>query len=145
MSGELSSTPSPHPRGLERRSNRRRNPWSRLPAFKRGPNIDDMPWPFRANVRGSAWRTYVGAPIVTVLVVWARLTLDSSWGHLHNRHLVFFPTVMLCAWVGGLRAGVLSAVISTVALSYFWAGPALGFAGFRPEVVLFFLTSVGIC
>ncbi len=87
---------------------------------------------------------YAGAGAFTALVVAGRLALDPWWGREHNRHLVFLPTVMLAAWLGGFGAGVLSAVITTLALAYFWTEPIhtpqLSF-----DLVLFFAVSLVIC
>ena len=41
--------------------------------------------------------------------------------------ITFFPAVMLAALYGGLRAGLLAAVLSTVVADYFWIGP-VGFS-----------------
>ena len=65
--------------------------------------------------------------MLTALVVAARLELDPRWGRQHNRHLVFLPTVLLAAWLGGFGPGLLSTILSTAALAYFWADPAHGF------------------
>jgi len=63
-----------------------------------------------------AWQRYGIAVAVTLLVIAGRLALDPWWGHLHNRHLVFLPTVMFAAWLGGFRPGVVSSLLSTIAL-----------------------------
>ena len=44
------------------------------------------------------------------LVVLGRLALNPWWGVQQNRHLVFLPTVLLAAWLGGFGPGVVSAV-----------------------------------
>src|SRR4051812_21977712 len=95
--------------------------------------------------RRSTWRTYVGAVVMTGAVIWGRLALDASWGHQRNRHLVFFPTVMLSAWFGGFRAGLLSTALSTLAISYFWTGPQRGVWAVNPELALFFVIGIAIC
>lgn len=74
----------------------------------------------RHAARRSAWLRYGAAVLLTCLVVAGRVALDPIWGHRHNRHLVFIPTVLVAAWLGGLGPGVLSAVLSTLALGYFW-------------------------
>lgn len=92
----------------------------------------------------SAWVRYAGAGLLTALVVVGRLALDPRWGRQHNRHLVFLPTVLLAAWLGGFGPGLLSTAISTVALTYFWADPAHGFHA-NADLVLFFAVGVMIC
>jgi signal transduction histidine kinase len=92
----------------------------------------------------SAWLRYGGAGVLTALVVVARLELDPRWGRQHNRHLVFLPTVLLVAWLSGFGPGLLSTVLSTVALAYFWADPGHGFHA-TADLVLFFVVSVMIC
>ena len=74
----------------------------------------------RHATQRSAWRRYGAAVLLTCLVVAGRVALDPIWGHRHNRHLVFIPTVLVAAWLGGLGPGVVSAVLSTLALGYFW-------------------------
>jgi signal transduction histidine kinase len=95
--------------------------------------------------RRPAWRRYGAAVVLTLLVVAGRLALDPSWGRQHNRHLVFLPTVMLAAWLGGLGPGLVASVISAVALGAFWTEPANGLSRMNVELVLFFVISVAIC
>jgi signal transduction histidine kinase len=83
--------------------------------------------------------------VLTVLVILGRLALNPSWGRLHNRHLVFLPTVMLAAWLGGFGPGLASALLSTVALDYFWTTPAQTLLHGNFELMLFLLISVAIC
>ena len=79
-----------------------------------------------------------------MLVIAGRLALDPVWGRQHNRHLVFLPTVMLAAWFGGFGPGMLSVILSTLALGRFWTESASG-AHVNSDLVLFFLVSVAIC
>src|SRR6185369_9589050 len=48
-----------------------------------------------------AWWRYLGAVLLTSLVIAGRLALNPLWGRSHNRHLVFLPTVLIAAWLGG--------------------------------------------
>jgi len=90
------------------------------------------------------WQRYGAAGLLTVTVVAGRLALDPWWGRQQNRHLVFLPTVMLAAWLGGFGPGLLSATICTLALATFWTGTVHGLsAGF--ELVLFLGVSTAIC
>jgi len=92
-----------------------------------------------------AWLRYGAAVLLTCLVVAGRVALDPWWGHQHNRHLVFIPTVMVAAWFGGLGPGLLSAALATVALGDFWIDPAHEPAGVAVvEVALFFAVGVAV-
>jgi signal transduction histidine kinase len=87
----------------------------------------------RVNIRDSAvkirskalsrpaWQRYLTAAALTLAVVGARLALNPWWGLQQNRHLVLLPTVMLAAWWCGFRPGVVSAVLSTLALHVLWS------------------------
>jgi signal transduction histidine kinase len=93
----------------------------------------------------SAWLRYGWAVLLTSLVVAGRVALDPVWGHRHNRHLVFIPTVLVAAWLGGLGPGVLSAVLSTLALGYFWMDVARESVGVSVlELSLFFAIGVAL-
>ncbi|HVT07306.1 MAG TPA: ATP-binding protein [Polyangia bacterium] len=92
----------------------------------------------------SPWLRYGSAIGLTALVVAGRLALDPVWGRQHNRHLVFLPTVMLAAWVGGFGPGVVSAAISTLALACFWSDRA-GHPHLNADLALFLLVAVSIC
>jgi signal transduction histidine kinase len=76
-------------------------------------------------------------------VVAGRLALDPWWGRQQNRHLVFLPAVMLTAWLFGFGPGLVSVVVSLVALACFWSGGGTGRVQF--ELVMFLIMSVAIC
>jgi signal transduction histidine kinase len=101
----------------------------------------------RGSLRGEglrpAWLRYGGAALLTLAVVAARLGADPLWGRLRNRHLVLLPTVMLAAWLGGLGPGLLSTVLSTVALMVYFADPAR--TRVSPDLVLFVVVSAAVC
>ncbi|HXI54599.1 MAG TPA: HAMP domain-containing sensor histidine kinase [Polyangia bacterium] len=82
---------------------------------------------------------------MTLLVVAGRMALDPWWGHHHNRHLVFLPTVMIAAWLGGLGPGLLSATLCTSALAIFWNDSGESFLRSNSDLVLFALVSVATC
>jgi signal transduction histidine kinase len=75
------------------------------------------------SVRRPAWQRYGAAFGLSAVVIAGRSALDPVWGHTHNRHLVFLPTVMLSAWLGGWGPGAMSAVMTSLALGAFWSGP----------------------
>lgn len=92
-----------------------------------------------------AWQRYLLAVLLTLAVVLGRLALNPWWGVQQNRHLVLLPTVLLAAWLGGFRAGVISVVLSTLSLHTLWSKePGLLHAP-TMDVVLFFGFSLVIC
>jgi len=115
-----------------------------LPAAREKRTLFWVKSPGSAAEPRRVWQRYVVAAALTVLVAAGRLALDPWWGRQHDRHLVFLPTVMLAAWLGGLGPGLLSATLSTVALATFWAEPVPGLYA-SAELVLFFGVSAAIC
>ncbi|MES1206750.1 MAG: ATP-binding protein [Pseudomonadota bacterium] len=97
-----------------------------------------------ARARRPWWVRYGAALGLTALVVAGRLALDPVWGRQHNRHLVFLPTVMLAAWIGGFGPGFVSAVLSTLALAYFWSDRG-GPPHFNADLALFLFVALWIC
>jgi len=92
-----------------------------------------------------AWQRYLVAIALTLAVVLGRLALNPWWGVQQNRHLVLLPTVMLAAWWGGLRPGIVSALLSTLALQLLWSKePGLVHLP-TVDVVLFLAVSLVIC
>jgi signal transduction histidine kinase len=86
---------------------------------------------------------YCGGIVVTLLVVLGRLGMNPWWGVRSNRHLFFFPTVMLVSWFGGFGPGLVSAAISTVAIAYFWTARGSP-QNAVPELTLFFVIATAI-
>ena len=62
----------------------------------------------------------VGAAIVAVLL---RLALNPVWG-IRFPHIMLIPAIMLGSWLGGLWPGIVTTVITGVALEDFWIEPA---------------------
>jgi signal transduction histidine kinase len=92
-----------------------------------------------------AWQRYLAAIALTLAVVLARLALNPWWGVQQNRHLVLLPTVTLAAWLGGFRPGVVSVLLSTLALHLLWSKEP-GFLHLPPvDLVLFLGFSLVIC
>ena len=92
-----------------------------------------------------AWLRYLVAVALTVLVVGLRVALNPWWGLQQNRHLVLLPAVMLAAWLGGFRPGVVSACLSTLALHVLWSKAPSHLHWPRVDVVLFLAFSLVIC
>src|SRR5882672_7411913 len=92
-----------------------------------------------------AWQRYGGAIALTIVVVAGRRALDPYWGHSHNRHLVFLPTVMAAVWFGGFGPGLIATALTTAALYFFWSdAPGLWHLP-SSDLVLFSLIGVAIC
>jgi signal transduction histidine kinase len=100
----------------------------------------------RSTVLGRpAWQRYLVATALTLLVVLGRLALNPWWGVQQNRHLVLLPTVTLAAWLGGFRPGVVSVLLSTLALHVLWSKQP-GLAHWPPvDLLLFVGFSLVIC
>ena len=92
-----------------------------------------------------AWQRYLLAIVLTLAVVLGRLALNPWWGVQQNRHLVFLPTVLLAAWLGGFGPGVVSVLLSTLALHVLWSKEP-GLLHLPPvDLVLFLGFSLVIC
>ena len=101
---------------------------------------------FRSKVlMRSAWQRYLVAIALTLLVVLGRLALNPWWGVQQNRHLVLLPTVMLATWLGGFRPGVVSALLSALALQLLWSKEPGLLHPPAMDVVLFLGFSLVIC
>jgi signal transduction histidine kinase len=96
--------------------------------------------------RPGAWRAYVLSAALAAAVVAGRLGLDPWFGHYHNRHLFFLPTVMLAAWLWGFGPGLLAAALFSVALRlYFSQGTNETFLRANSDIFLFALVSAAVC
>ncbi len=86
---------------------------------------------------------YSLAIVVTALAVLATLILAPHW---NPRHLLlpFYPAVMLSAWFGGFGPGVLTTVLSALAIDYFWLPPTPGFGMREPGDFMGFLLFLGV-
>jgi signal transduction histidine kinase len=98
----------------------------------------------RARSR-AGWRGYPLAGVLAVGMVAGRLALDPWFGHHHNRHLFFLPTVMLAAWLWGFGPGLVAAAVFSVALRLYWGEPAESFVRANSDILLFALLSAVIC
>ena len=96
-------------------------------------------------LRWSAWQRYLAAITLTLLVVVGRAALNPWWGVQQNRHLLLLPTVMLATWLGGFRPGVVSALLSTLALQLLWSKTPGLLHRPRMDELLFLGFSLVIC
>jgi signal transduction histidine kinase len=109
-------------------------------------DFQTLPMEIRSNVLARpAWQRYLVATTLTLAVVLGRLALNPWWGVQQNRHLVLLPTVLLSAWLCGLRPGIASALISTLALQLLWSKEPGLLHPPTMDVVLFLGLSLVIC
>src|SRR5436853_441639 len=86
---------------------------------------------------------YSLAIVLTALAVLATLILAPHW---NPRHLLlpFYPAVMLSAWFGGFGPGLLTTLLSALAMDYFWLPPAPGFGIREPGDLMGFILFLGV-
>jgi signal transduction histidine kinase len=78
-------------------------------------------------------------------VVAGRIALDGWFGHTHNRHLLFLPTVTLAAWLWGFGPGATATAVFSIALAGYWRDPREAFVRANSDIFLFMLVSAGAC
>jgi perosamine synthetase len=83
------------------------------------------------------------AAVVTALGVGASLLLAPHWSP-HHLLLPFYPAVMLSAWFGGFGPGLLTTLLSALAMDYFWLPPAPGFGIREPGDLMGFLLFLAV-
>src|SRR3989475_9879695 len=83
------------------------------------------------------------AAVLTALAILASLLLAPHW---NPRHLLlpFSPAVMLSAWFGGFGPGLLTTLLSALAMDYFWLPPAPGFGIREPGDLMGFILFLGV-
>jgi len=83
------------------------------------------------------------AVVLTALAVLATLLLAPHW---NPRHLLlpFYPAVMLSAWFGGFGPGLLTTLLSALAMDYFWLPPAPGFGIREPGDLMGFMLFLAV-
>jgi PAS domain S-box-containing protein len=57
-----------------------------------------------------------------LMAILARRALDPFWGE-NLPFILFFPAIMLSAWVGGAWAGIVTTAVCAAGAGYFWLGP----------------------
>lgn len=96
---------------------------------------------------GSGPSSFLGryglAVVLTALAVLASLFLAPHW---NPRHLLlpFYPAVMLSAWFGGFGPGLLTTLLSALAMDYFWLPPTPGFGIREPGDLMGFMLFLGV-
>src|SRR5881296_4055244 len=91
----------------------------------------------------SLLKHYGLAAVLTALAILASLLLAPHW---NPRHLLlpFYPAVMLSAWFGGFGPGLLTTLLSALAMDYFWLPPAPGFGIREPGDLMGFILFLGV-
>jgi signal transduction histidine kinase len=98
----------------------------------------------RERPRGG-WIGYLSSAGLSVSVTIGRLSLNGWFGHNHNRHLIFLPTVTLAAWLWGFGPGLLATAVFGVALRAFWFEGHESFFHAYSDIVLFAAVGAGAC
>jgi PAS domain S-box-containing protein len=80
----------------------------------------------RLNKR--SWLLAYGAAVIaTALAILIRLALNPLIGGEAMRFTMFFPAVLVSAWYGGFRGGMLSIVLSALAADYYFLSSSKSF------------------
>jgi PAS domain S-box-containing protein len=66
------------------------------------------------------------AVVCAAAAILARMSLDSLWGPQYP-YLVFYPAILLAAWVGGLGPGLLTTGLCGLAAAFYWIPPSQTF------------------
>src|SRR5436190_20065816 len=78
-------------------------------------------------VRPAPWKRY-GVAVVAVIAATAATQLLTSLMSVRFPSALFFVAVVGAAWYGGVRAGLLAAVLAVFSIAYFIVPPAASFA-----------------
>jgi len=91
----------------------------------------------------SLLKRYGLAAVLTALAILASLLLAPHWT---PRHLLlpFYPAVMLSAWFGGFGPGLLTTLLSALAMDYFWLPPTFAFGMQEPGDLIGFVLFLGV-
>jgi two-component system CheB/CheR fusion protein len=75
-----------------------------------------------AAIAASPVRRYALAVALALAAIGLRRVLDPLWGD-ELPLILFFPAVMVSAWLGGAAAGTITTIICAMAAKYFWIPP----------------------
>src|SRR5438445_91118 len=91
----------------------------------------------------SLLKRYGLAAVLTALAILASVLLAPHW---NPRHLLlpFYPAVMLSAWFGGFGPGLLTTLLSALAMDYFWLPPTFAFGMQEPGDLIGFVLFLGV-
>lgn len=96
----------------------------------------------------STWVIYLFAVLVAVAVVMVRFALNGVLGDLHPFHLPLLG-VVLVAWYGGFRPGMVTLAVTTVLIAFLFLPPQGSFVIERLAdvigIALFLFTGLGVC
>jgi len=104
----------------------------------------DARWRVERRHRLSPELAYTVAAAMAGLAAILRLMLNPEWGDKYP-FIFFFPAIALSSWLGGLRPGLLTTLLSFAASAYFWLRPYGSFAVEEPSdlVALLMLSLIG--
>jgi K+-sensing histidine kinase KdpD len=100
-------------------------------------------------MKRNSWPVAIAiALLATIAATVLRLSLIPLIGDYALPVTIFFPAVLVSAWYGGFRAGVLSILFSTVAAAYFFTFPPHSFVVSDPvdriTLLVFVVVGLGI-
>ena len=81
---------------------------------------------FGAPALRSRWARYTTSAAVIAIVVGIRAFLIPAWSLAHP-YLLFYPGIVLAAWVGGFGPGILATVLAALSLAALWLPPFYSF------------------
>src|SRR5262249_6687530 len=93
------------------------------PITLRDPQVKKRPWPL----------VYGAAVLATIAAISLRLALTPVIGTESMRYTLLFLAVLFSAWYGGFRAGVLSILLSALAVDYYFVPPMHTFGLIDPR------------
>src|SRR5215471_12509167 len=99
--------------------------------------------------KNRSWLTAYGvAVLTTVAATLLRMALIPLIGEHDIPFITYFPAVLISAWYGGFRAGLMSLLISTAAAGFFFTYPPRSFwipnSTDRIALVIFLVVGFGI-
>jgi signal transduction histidine kinase len=91
------------------------------------------------------WSGYLQSGLMSAGVTIGRLSLNGWFGHNHNRHLIFLPSVTLAAWLWGFGPGLVATLLFAVGLRTFWFDSTETFFHAYSDIVLFAIVGAAAC
>jgi PAS domain S-box-containing protein len=78
---------------------------------------------------------YAIALVSTTAATLVRLALDPIWG-FKVPYILFYPTILVSGWFGGVGPGVVATILSATAAAYFWLEPPHSWAIANPSDII---------
>ena len=97
------------------------------------------------NVQGPRWRLYLFVVVLTGVTLLLRLGM-TPWDGGHPLLIVFLFPIVISAYIGGLKSGLLATVLAGLASYYFLLPPVHSFGFATPEIFAqwLFLLLIGV-